>query len=132
MLRLSFTRCDGFSDGKETFVTPALSRPKVVRCKLCGQKIKVKAKGPLPLFHRVCRQRAYEKRRHGGLMAMLAQDVGTLKVREIIRAEVRSQLSQMGLNPPSPPPPPAGKKRQDHLRLVSSDIQNLPLGDKKK
>jgi hypothetical protein len=90
---LCITRHDAFADEKESTMRPLLKRPKVVRCLLCNQRIEVKAKGPLPKYHRGCRQTAYEKRRHGGLMAMLARDVATLKVQETIRAEVRSQLS---------------------------------------
>jgi hypothetical protein len=53
-------------------------RPKIIRCRHCKGKLEVKAKGPLPLYCRGCRQRAYEKRRYLGPMELLAQDIATL------------------------------------------------------
>jgi hypothetical protein len=95
-----------------------------VRCRRCRANIKVKAKGPLPLYcSQACKQRAYERRKYSGLKVALAQDLATVKVRDAIRAEVVSVLRQAGLIEPVPPllhsSPP--KKRPSYLRPVDSD-----------
>jgi hypothetical protein len=96
-------------------------RPKIVRCRHCKSKLKVKAKGPLPLYCRGCRQRVYEKRRYLGPMELLAQDIATARVRDLIRAEVRSLLSQIGVEIPPRPQSSAAEKRRSHLQLVHSE-----------
>ena len=93
-------------------------RPKTVRCRHCKGKIEVKPKGPLPLYCRGCRQRAYEKRRYSGPQVLLAQDLATVSVRDAIRAEVRLALSQLGFD--VPPLPPDQPKKRSHLRVVES------------
>ena len=102
-------------------MAPRYRRPKTVPCRLCKRKLKVKAKGPLPLYCRGCRQQAYERRRHGGVRMMLAQDIATAKIREVLRKEVVLVLTQLGLitnPPPAPPSPPRPKPR--HLQMVRS------------
>jgi len=125
-------------------------RPKTVSCRRCKTKIKVKSKGPLPLYcSQVCKQRAYERRKHSGLMVALAQDLATVKVRDVIRAEVRSvfqeaglyevvsRLHQAGLIEAVPPllRPSPPKNRPSHLRIIhdnspdrdnSADHDNSP------
>ena len=99
-------------------------RPKTVKCRRCRTKIEVKPKGPLPLYcSSACRQRAYERRKHSGLMVALAQDLATAKVRDAIRAEVVAVLSQAGIIKAVPPllRPSPPKKRPSHLRLVDDD-----------
>jgi hypothetical protein len=94
----------------------------MVRCHCCRAAIKVKhKKGPLPLYcSRRCRQLAYERRRHTGPMVALAQDIATAKVRDVIREEVLSLLSQIGLMPPKSPPPPRTRatREKPKLRIV--------------
>jgi hypothetical protein len=48
-------------------------------------------------------------------MSMLARDLDTVRVRDVIREEVRAILRDMGFNPP---PPPRKPDRKGHLRVV--------------
>src|SRR5262245_50448529 len=96
-------------------------RPKTVRCRRCKTKIKLKEKGPVPLYcGRNCRQRAYERRRYGGVMVMLAQDIATAKIRDVIRAEVIAVLTDARLLPEQLPPAllRPRKRPRPNLRLV--------------
>jgi hypothetical protein len=92
-------------------------RPRTVRCRYrnCKAKLHVKAKGPLPLYCRKHRQAVYLERRHAGPMVVLAQDIATAKIRDVIRTEVWRALSEWGFNVPPPPE----KKRKHNLRIVS-------------
>jgi hypothetical protein len=95
-------------------------RPRTVRCRRCKAKIKVRPKGRVPIFcGRNCRQRAYEHnhalRPTLTPMSMLARDLDTVRVRDVIREEVRAILRDMGFNPP---PPPRKPDRKGLLRVV--------------
>jgi hypothetical protein len=100
-----------------------MRRPRVVHCRRCKEKLKVRAKGPLPLYCRGCRNAVYMERRHSGPMALLAQDIATSHVRAVIRAEVLAVLSQLGFNVS---PPPEKKRKQHNLRIVPADDEALP------
>jgi hypothetical protein len=80
----------------------------------------VKGKGPIPLYcGHTCRQLAYQRRRYSGPMMMLAQDIATTKVRDVIRAEICDILQRYGLIPKAPPPPREKKRPPPtHLGLV--------------
>jgi hypothetical protein len=80
----------------------------------------VKGKGPIPLYcGHTCRQLAYQKRRHSGPMVMLAQDIATAKVRDVIRAEIWEILRQVGLVEAGASPPREKKRSQPTpLRLI--------------
>src|SRR5262245_61440385 len=95
-------------------------RPKTARCRQCKTRIAVKGKGPIPLYcGHTCRQLAYQRLRHSGLMVMLAQDIATTKVPDVIRAEIWEMLRQLGLVDAGPPPPREKKRsRPTHLRLI--------------
>ena len=96
-------------------------RPKTASCRNCKRKIKVKPKGPIPQYCRnSCRQLAYQKRRHSGPLLALASDIATARVRDAIRAEVRSVLQEDGLLPQCPPPTPPQRPqaRKTKLELV--------------
>jgi hypothetical protein len=97
-------------------------RPRTVRCRRCKAAIKVKRKGPLPLYcSQTCRQLAYERRRYSGPMVALAQDLAHVRVRDVIRKELWLLLQQLNLvprEPKSPPPRPRIKPTANHLRLV--------------
>src|SRR5262245_12592041 len=100
-------------------------RPKTARCRQCKTRIVVKGKGPIPLYcDHTCRQLAYQKRRHSEPMVMLAQDIATTKVRDVIRAEIWEILRQVGLVAAGLPPPPE-KKRPTHLRLIKKGDGNV-------
>jgi hypothetical protein len=109
-----------------------LRRPKVVRCRRCKHKIKVKAKGPLPLYcSHTCRQLAYERRRYLGMREMLAQDIASAKIRDVIRAELWAVLRQIGLVPEKMPPPPRLKpepKHRPNLKLVETSDETSTEG----
>jgi len=47
---------------------------------------------------------------------LLARDIASVRVRDVIRQEIRQALLGAGINPP--PPPPAPKRRRPPLRLV--------------
>jgi hypothetical protein len=96
-------------------------RPKSVRCRDCKRPIKVNARGRTPSYcSPTCKQRAYLARKYRGPMELLAQDLTTLKVRNILRREIWAVLREAGLvAQPEPPPPARPKRDRSHrLRLV--------------
>jgi hypothetical protein len=95
-------------------------RARTVRCRRCKAKIKVQPKGRIPIFcGRNCRQRAYEHnlalRPTLTPMSILARDLNTVRVRDVIREEIRAILRDMGIDPP---PPPRKPDRKRHLHVV--------------
>jgi hypothetical protein len=97
---------------------PRSRRPKTVRCRVCKKVIKVKSKGPLPLYCSAThRQQSHQRRKYSGMMLALAQDIATTKVRDVIREEILSMLMRAGIIK-TPPPPPERKKRASHLRVI--------------
>ena len=97
-------------------------RPKTLRCRGCGQRIKVSAKGRVPTFcGQGCKQRAYLKRRRVGPMELLAQDLATARVRAVIRDEIWKILTQAGLVGGDLPPPPTKPRRAGpQLRVIDT------------
>jgi len=59
---------------------------------------------------------AYQARCHP--MVKTAQQIATLTVRGVIRAEIWEILRQAGL---ATPPPPPRKKKRSHLHLIEDD-----------
>jgi hypothetical protein len=97
-------------------------RPRTVRCRGCRDPIRVKGKGRIPTYcSQACRQEAYLKRRHRGPMELLAQDIGTVHVRAVIRQEVMYCLAELGLVSPRTPPPPKPKAKVPALRIVADE-----------
>jgi hypothetical protein len=89
---------------------------------MCKRSFKPRKRGRLPSFcSATCKQRAYQQRKHSGPMVLLAQDLATVKGRDILRREIWLILRQAGLvTEPDPPPPPAPRRRRKptHLSLV--------------
>jgi hypothetical protein len=107
-------------------------RPKTARCARCKSKIKIKGRGRVPKFcSPTCRQLSYQQRKwqKPTALALLADDIATVKVRAFIRAEIWSALQAAGLVAPNQPPPSLYPKRQPrrHLRLVEqSGLSDKP------
>jgi hypothetical protein len=95
-------------------------RPGSVRCKACKQRIKLKPKGRVPTYcSATCRQHAYLMHKYQGPLALLQQDIATVRFRDFIRREIREVLKQVGLfDMPEPPPPLKPKPPPSSLRLV--------------
>jgi len=99
-----------------------LKQPKTRRCERCKTKFKVQFRGRVPKFcSRTCRQHSYEQHKWARptLIELLAQDIASVRVRDVIRAEILSILNQAGLVP-EPTPPSAHNKTSPghHLKLV--------------
>jgi hypothetical protein len=74
--------------------------------------LKVNSRGRPPTFcSHSCRQRDYEQRRWSRPhpVELLARDINTARVRDVIRQEVREVLLAAGI--PLPPPAPKSKRR---------------------
>src|SRR5262249_9229038 len=88
-------------------------RRKSARCPVCKERFKIHPRGRPPTFcSRSCRQRASEPRP----VELLARDIASVRVRDVIRQEIRQALLGAGIDPPPPPPEP--KRRRPPLRLV--------------
>lgn len=97
-------------------------RPKTIKCRRCGKKIRPKPKGRLPTYCRSCRQRHYEEGRAGRAQAVLAQEINSVKVRQVISAEVKRYLDRFKIE--APPPSQAAKPKKPPkplLRIIRSD-----------
>jgi hypothetical protein len=96
---------------------PAVAEPPVAR------SAKVRPRGrPSKFCSRSCRQRAYEERKWSRPhpVELLARDIATARVKDVIRQIVREVLVEAGIISPLPPPPPPKPKRRGHsLRLVT-------------
>src|SRR5262245_7929479 len=79
---------------------PKRPRRKSRRCAYCGGSFKPGKRGRPPIFcSPACRQRAYERRHAGvgGPMAALARDIDTVRVRDVIRQEIKRILLEAAL-----------------------------------
>lgn len=74
-----------------------------------------------------CRQRAYEKRKESKRhpLHLLARDIDTVAVRDVIRQEVRKVLQEAGLLPPLQTPPDG---KQTAKRKRKAQFQIIPGG----
>jgi hypothetical protein len=100
-------------------------RPRTVRCQQCKAGIRVQARGPLPHYCSAsCRQTAYLGRRNSTPMTRLAEDIATVKVRALVRAEVWSVLREAGLVAGPPPSPP--KPRKPRLPVIDGGKLDAP------
>jgi hypothetical protein len=88
-------------------------------CPVCKKRFKAKSRGRPPTFcSRSCCQRAYERRKWSRPqpVELLARDIDTARVRDVIRREVREILVEAGII--LPPPAPKPKRRAPPLRLI--------------
>ena len=111
-------------EGAERFVSVLAKRPRTLRCRWCNSKIEIKPRGRVPEFcSQTCRQRAYEQRKWArpAAVEMVARDLATAKVREVVRSEAWHLLRQMGLVVAAEPPPTPKKPRKPTLRLVKPE-----------
>ena len=97
------------------------TRRRTARCPVCKERFKINSpRGRPPTFcSRSCRQRAYERRKWSKPhpIELLARDLATVQVRDLIRQIVRDELVLAGIIlPPSPPKP---KRRGPPLRVVT-------------
>src|SRR6516164_11078769 len=102
-----------------TTAGPEGRRRKTARCPVCKERFKISPRGRPPTFcGRSCRQRAYEQRKWSRPhpVELLARDIASVRVRDVIRQEVRQVLLEAGII--LPPPPPEPKRRRPPLRLV--------------
>jgi hypothetical protein len=96
-------------------------RPKTLRCQWCKEKMKIPARGRVPLFcSKTCRQRAYEKRKWSrpAPVEALDHDLAPIKVRNIMRKELVAILLEFGLITDPTPPPTPKTPRKGSLRVV--------------
>jgi hypothetical protein len=94
-------------------------RRRSLRCPVCKKRFKVNSRGRPPTFcSRSCRQRAYEQRRWSRPqpVELLARDIDTARVRDVIRQEVREILLEAGII--LPPPAPKPERPGPPLRLI--------------
>jgi len=94
-------------------------RRKGARCPVCKERFKLRPRGRPPVFcSPTCRQRAYERRKwqRPHPIDLLARDINTVQVKDLVRRIVREVLTEAGID--LPPPPPKKPKRRDHLRVV--------------
>ena len=94
-------------------------RRRTARCPICKEKFKINSRGrPLIFCSRSCCQRAYEQRKWSRPhpIELLARDIGTARVRDVIRQEVREALLAAGII--LPPPAPKPKRGGSPLRLI--------------
>ena len=95
-------------------------RPRTTRCKRCKAKIKVKRKGPVPKYcSQSCKQEGYLRRRFRSPLELVARDLASIELREVIRTTIMDILVQQGLVKSHLPPPimhkPKPKKPNLHL-----------------
>jgi hypothetical protein len=100
-------------------------RPKSVKCRRCKRKLRVKWRGPLPVYCRSCRQRHYEEGLAGRAQKVLAQEINSLKVQQIVRAEVERYLARIKIVW-SEPSATAKPKKRPALYIVRKDATDQP------
>jgi hypothetical protein len=103
-------------------------RRRTARCPICKKKFKINSRGRPPIFcSRSCCQRAYEQRKWSRPhpIELLARDIDTARVRDVIRQEVREALLAAGiiLPPPAPKPKATQSPSASHQVSVSSHRQ---------
>jgi hypothetical protein len=98
-------------------------RPRTTRCKRCKTKIKVKNKGPVPKYcGQACKQEAYLRRRFRSPVELVARDLASIEVREVIRATIMDMVQQGSVKSNLPPPiMHKPKPKKPNLRLVKND-----------
>jgi hypothetical protein len=74
-----------------------------VKCRRCKKKLQPKARGPLPVYCRSCRQRHYEEGSKGLMQMVLAQKINSLKLQPMIRAEVHRYLDRFVIDATTKP-----------------------------
>jgi hypothetical protein len=102
-----------------TQLAPRKRRRRTACCPICKQKFKINSRGRPPIFcSRSCCQRGYEQRKWSRPhpIELLARDIDTARVRDVIRQEVREALLAAGII--LPPPAPKPKRRGPVLRLI--------------
>jgi hypothetical protein len=107
-----------------TAARPERRRRNPARCPVCKERFKISPRGrPPTLCGRSCRQRAYEQRQWSRPhpVELLARDIASARVRDLIREQVRELLLEAGIILP-PPSPPTPKRRHPPLRLVENRI----------
>jgi hypothetical protein len=98
-------------------------RPRTTRCKRCKAQIKVKNKGPVPKYcSPSCKQAVYLRRRFRSPLELVARDLASIQVRELIRTTIMDILVQQGLVKSNLPPPimHEPKPKKPNLRLVKN------------
>jgi hypothetical protein len=98
-------------------------RPRTTRCKRCKAQIKVKKKGRVPKYcSQSCKQEAYLRRQFRSPLELLARDLASIEVREVIRTTIMDILVQLGLTKSNLPPPIMQKPKPEkpNLRLVKN------------
>jgi hypothetical protein len=98
-------------------------RPRTTRCKRCKTQIKVKNRGPVPQYcSQACKQEAYLRRRFRSPLELVARDLASIEVRDVIRTTIMDILVQMGLVKSNLPPPikHKPKPKKPNLRLVKN------------
>jgi len=101
---------------------PGKRRPRTVRCKGCKRVIRPKAKGRIPTYcGQGCKQRGYINRRLSGPLVLLARDIASVQVRDIIRHEVWDILVKAHVVSGKPPPPERPSRKRPELRIVRGD-----------
>jgi len=117
---------DGISDENRYRKAPMTAprsqarRRKSARCPVCKKRFRINPRGRPPDFcSRSCRQRAYEQRKWSRPhpVELLARDIDSAKVRDVIQQAVRQALLAAGINPPPTPPEPR-RRRVPALHLV--------------
>ena len=99
---------------------PRARRRRSARCRFCKEKFKLRPGRGRPAIYcsPTCCQRAYERRKwqRPHPVDLLARDINTVQVKDLVRRIVREVLTEAGID--LPPPPPKKPKRRDHLRVV--------------
>jgi hypothetical protein len=100
-------------------------RPRTTRCKGkgCKRQIKVKNKGRVPKYcSPSCKQEAYLRRRFRSPLELVARDLASIEVREVIEAKIMEILVRLGLAKSNLPPPIIHKPKPEKpsLRLVKN------------
>jgi hypothetical protein len=98
-------------------------RPRTTRCKRCNAQIKVKNKGPVPKYcSQSCKQEVYLRRRFRSPLELVARDLASIQVREVIWTTIMDILVQQGLVKSNLRPPIMyePKPKKPKLRLVKN------------
>ena len=105
-------------------------RPRTIRCKRCKAQIKVKNKGRVPKYcSQSCKQEGYLRRRFRLPLELVARDLASIELREVIRTTIMDILVQQGLVKSNLPPSTMHKPKpkKPNLRLVKN--HDDPVGN---